>query len=145
MHSPRVVRVSPPRDVVTEPAPCPAPRLGRVYWQRWAVLAIFSCVTMWECAVWNTFGPMAQTSKRVSSINTVPDSECPLCRYSAGVTRPWRSSTSGPASATPSSSSPRPGFSPAASAPASSSRPPPPSWAQPSGALHISKYLNLVN
>ena len=76
MHSPRVVRVSPPRDVVTEPAPapapCPAPRLGRVYWQRWAVLAIFSLVTMWECAVWNTFGPMAQTSKRVSSISLAP-------------------------------------------------------------------------
>ena len=91
MHSPRVVRVSPPRDVVTEPAPapapCPAPRLGRVYWQRWAVLAIFSLVTMWECAVWNTFGPMAQTSKRVSSISLALVLQT-IHRYSQSRRRP---------------------------------------------------------
>ena len=36
-----------------------------VYWQRWWILAIFSLFTMWQCAVWNTWGPFADTAKKV--------------------------------------------------------------------------------
>ena len=49
-------------DAVTAPAPV------RVYWQRWWILAVFSVLTMWNCSIWNTFGPMASTAKRVSNL-----------------------------------------------------------------------------
>ena len=32
-----------------------------VQWQRWWILGLFSLLTMWQCAIWNTFGPIAQT------------------------------------------------------------------------------------
>ena len=51
-------------DAVTAPAPV------RVYWQRWWILAVFSVLTMWNCSIWNTFGPMASTAKRVSNLRT---------------------------------------------------------------------------
>merc|ERR1712110_696834 len=35
-----------------------------VYWQRWWILLIFSLFTMWQCAVWNTWGPLADTAKK---------------------------------------------------------------------------------
>ena len=72
-------------DAVTTPAPV------RVYWQRWWILAVFSVLTMWNCSIWNTFGPMASTAKRVSNLRT--DCEMMLLvirygRFSAGVTPP---------------------------------------------------------
>ena len=51
-------------DAVTAPAQV------RVYWQRWWILAVFSVLTMWNCSIWNTFGPMASTAKRVSNPRT---------------------------------------------------------------------------
>ena len=37
----------------------------RVYWQRWWILALFSLFTMEQCAIWNTFGPIAQSAEKV--------------------------------------------------------------------------------
>ena len=37
----------------------------RVYWQRWYILALFSLFTMEQCAIWNTFGPIAQSAEKV--------------------------------------------------------------------------------
>ena len=34
-----------------------------VQWQRWWILFVFSLQTMWSCAVWNSFGPIAETVK----------------------------------------------------------------------------------
>ena len=34
-----------------------------VQWQRWWILCVFSLQTMWSCAIWNTFGPIAETVK----------------------------------------------------------------------------------
>ena len=56
-------------DVVTAPVPV------RVYWQRWWILAVFSVLTMWNCSIWNTFGPMASTAKRVSNLEIGTESE----------------------------------------------------------------------
>ena len=38
-----------------------------VYWQRWYILALFSFFTMWSCAVWNTFSPIAASAKEVTT------------------------------------------------------------------------------
>ena len=64
-------------DAVTAPAPV------RVYWQRWWILAVFSVLTMWNCSIWNTFGPMASTAKRVSNLEI--GTECETLIF---VTRP---------------------------------------------------------
>ena len=37
----------------------------RVYWQRWWILTLFSLFTMEQCAIWNTFGPIAQSAEKV--------------------------------------------------------------------------------
>ena len=37
----------------------------RVHWQRWWILTIFSLFTMEQCAIWNTFGPIAQSAEKV--------------------------------------------------------------------------------
>ena len=37
----------------------------RVHWQRWWILALFSLFTMEQCAIWNTFGPIAQSAEKV--------------------------------------------------------------------------------
>lgn len=37
----------------------------KIYWQRWYILALFSLFTMEQCAVWNTFGPIAASAKKV--------------------------------------------------------------------------------
>ena len=34
-----------------------------LYWQRWLVLFSFSMFTMWQCSVWNTWGPISETAK----------------------------------------------------------------------------------
>merc|ERR1711953_1541559 len=36
-----------------------------LYWQRWYILLLFSIFTMWSCAVWNTFSPVAASAKEV--------------------------------------------------------------------------------
>ena len=37
----------------------------RVHWQRWWILTLFSLFTMEQCAIWNTFGPIAQSAEKV--------------------------------------------------------------------------------
>ena len=37
----------------------------QVHWQRWWILALFSLFTMEQCAIWNTFGPIAQSAEKV--------------------------------------------------------------------------------
>ena len=37
----------------------------RVCWQRWWILTLFSLFTMWQCAIWNTWGPVAETAIQV--------------------------------------------------------------------------------
>jgi len=39
----------------------------KLYWQRWYILLIFSIYTMHNCAVWNTWGPIADSAKKVYS------------------------------------------------------------------------------
>ena len=41
------------------------PTKTRTYWQRWWILSLFSLFTMWGCAVWNTWSPIADTAKKV--------------------------------------------------------------------------------
>ena len=41
----------------------------RVYPQRWWILSLFSLFTMWGCAVWNTWSPIADTAKKVTLKN----------------------------------------------------------------------------
>ena len=43
-------------------------RVVKVHWQRWYILLLFSLFTMWSCAIWNTFGPIAASAKEVSTI-----------------------------------------------------------------------------
>ena len=38
----------------------------QLFWQRWWILGIFSLFTMWGCAVWNTWAPIADTAKKES-------------------------------------------------------------------------------
>ena len=35
---------------------------------RWWILGVFSVFTMWQCSVWNTWGPLAETAKQVSQL-----------------------------------------------------------------------------
>ena len=82
-----------------------------IYWQRWWILAFFSLFTMWGCAVWNTWSPIADTAKKVmigqsQILSLTQGSRQGYCsvleflrqthfRHLAGLTAPWSSSTSG--------------------------------------------------
>ena len=66
----------------------------RVYWQRWWILALFSLFTMEQCAIWNTFGPIAQSAEKVKRKRTVVGLES---RCLAGQTRPLPCSPCGAA------------------------------------------------
>ena len=35
----------------------------RTYWSRWYILILFSLVAFSQCSAWNTWGPIADTSK----------------------------------------------------------------------------------
>ena len=66
----------------------------RVYWQRWWILALFSLFTMEQCAIWNTFGPIAQSAEKVKRKRTVVGLES---RCLVGQTRPLPCSPCGAA------------------------------------------------
>ena len=66
----------------------------QVYWQRWWILALFSLFTMEQCAIWNTFGPIAQSAEKVKRKRTVVGLES---RCLVGQTRPLPCSPCGAA------------------------------------------------